>query len=119
MIEMPAAESQGNIKAKLIGFKEAVELRGPSKPESKMQLVLKLTKPNHRHLPVGDPVGLVMHQAPEMICKDYNEKVDIWSIGVALYYMLSGEYPFADGDAAKLKFSILNGRYHFKRKPLP
>jgi serine/threonine protein kinase len=53
-----------------------------------------------------------------MVCKEYNEKVDIWSIGIALYYMLSGEYPFADGDPAKLKFSILNGRYHFKRKPL-
>lgn len=81
-------------------------------------MILKLTKPNDRHLPMGDEVGPVMCQAPEMICKEYNEKVDIWSIGIALYYMLSGEYPFADGDPAKLKFSILNGRYDFKRNPL-
>jgi len=113
MLEFPSQEG-GTIKVKLIGFKEAVEMRGPSKPALKSQIPLKLYKSNQRHQPMSEPIGPVAQQAPEMISKSYAEKVDIWSIGIVIYYLLSGEYPFADTDVAKLKFSILNGRYNFK-----
>jgi len=64
---------------------------------------------------MSEAVGPVAQQAPEMISKSYAEKVDIWNIGIVIYYLLSGEYPFTETDDAKLKFSILNGRYNFKR----
>ena len=35
------------------------------------------------------------YEAPEILAGNpYNEKVDCWSLGVMIYKMLSGEYPF-------------------------
>jgi calcium-dependent protein kinase len=38
------------------------------------------------------------YSAPEVFKNDHNEKVDIWSIGVVLYFMLVGSLPF-NGDS--------------------
>ena len=39
--------------------------------------------------------GTVAFSAPEIFKEnEYNEKVDIWSAGIVLYMMLSGEQPF-------------------------
>lgn len=48
-----------------------------------------------RQSQIKDAVGSIMYLAPEMIKKDlYNEKCDIWSLGVIMYTMLSGQPPF-------------------------
>ena len=34
-----------------------------------------------------------MYKAPEIFEGAYNEKVDIWSVGVVLFLLVTGKYP--------------------------
>ena len=54
----------------------------------------------HHHERVGTPYTI----APEIFEGDYDEKVDIWALGVITYLILSGETPFGglDGEALHL-----------------
>lgn len=62
----------------------------------------------------ADGFGTLSFVAPEVLVrKPYNKEVDIWSIGVTLYYMLTGTLPFDDENdneeviAKKIVFSKL------------
>jgi serine/threonine protein kinase len=48
---------------------------------------------------VVDGYGTLSFVAPEVLIRQpYNKQIDIWSIGVIMYYMLSGILPFDDED---------------------
>ena len=52
----------------------------------------KIVSPNEKMI---DGYGTLSYVAPEVLLRTpYNKEVDIWSMGVILFYMLSGHLPF-------------------------
>ena len=58
-------------------------------------------------------VGTLYYMAPEVILGNYNEKCDVWSCGVILFIILSGNPPFYSNDEKKLKEKICKIDYNF------
>lgn len=60
-----------------------------------------------------DMVGTPYYMAPEVINGSYNEKCDIWSVGVIFYYLATGKLPF-DGHSKQALFEkILEGQFEY------
>jgi len=51
--------------------------------------------------PLGncEKIGTPAYIAPEILTRKYNEKADIWSIGVVAYVLLTGTFPFEGATA--------------------
>jgi calcium-dependent protein kinase len=58
-------------------------------------------------------VGTLYYMAPEVILGNYDEKCDVWSCGVILYIMLSGNPPFFSKNEKILKEKICKMEYNF------
>lgn len=58
-----------------------------------------------------EKTGTAYYIAPEVIQNNYNEKCDIWSLGVILYILLSGNPPFSDEDDDEILKKIVIGKY--------
>ena len=58
-------------------------------------------------------MGTIHYIAPEILLeKEYNEKVDIWSLGVLIYYMLVGVLPFDEENIEKTAEKILKRKIY-------
>ena len=56
---------------------------------------------------MGTFLGSPYYIAPEIIENNkYNEKCDIWSLGICLYKMLTNEFPFQEEKTHKLLKAI-------------
>ena len=51
--------------------------------------------------------------APEVLHGEYGKECDIWSLGVVLYIILSGKYPFDGNGRAEVFAKIQNGHFDF------
>lgn len=50
--------------------------------------------------------------APEILDQNYNEECDNWSIGVLLYFILGGRFPFEGNSHAEIIEKIKKGAYN-------
>ncbi|CAI8596393.1 unnamed protein product [Vicia faba] len=66
-----------------------------------------------------DIVGSAYYIAPEVLKRRYGPEVDIWSIGVMLYILLSGVPPFWAESEHGIFNAILRGHIDFQSDPWP
>ena len=67
----------------------------------------------------GKPMTLVLgsplYMAPELINREpYTEKVDVWSLGVITYQLLSGRTPFESRNVKKIDYNIKRKKITFE-----
>lgn len=56
-------------------------------------------------------VGSPYYMSPEIIKGKFGPKTDLWSVGVMLFYMLVGKFPFEGESHAELFANIQNNKY--------
>ena len=59
--------------------------------------------------------GSSYYIAPEIIQESYDEKCDIWSLGVVAFVILSGSAPFNGKTDIDIMNKVSQGKYEFKR----
>ena len=62
-------------------------------------------------------VGSSYYIAPEVLKKHYNEKCDIWSLGVIMYILLSARPPFGGRDDEAIMERVAIGKYDLESPP--
>lgn len=61
-----------------------------------------------------DTVGTPYYVAPEVLLQVYDHRCDLWSAGVLMFYMLSGNYPFNGDTDDILQENIIRGNFNFR-----
>jgi len=60
------------------------------------------------------PSGSPYYIAPEVFQQKYDNKCDMWSMGVVLYIMLSGKVPFPGECNKEIIENVMKGEYHYQ-----
>jgi len=61
-------------------------------------------------------VGTAYYVSPEVLSGEYTQKCDVWSIGIILCVLLTGEPPFNGANDSIIYNKIKNYNYHFSHK---
>ena len=62
----------------------------------------------------NDPYGSLSFKSPELILnQNYDFKVDIWALGISLYYIIYKTLPFEGGSKEEIKKAIVNNNVIF------
>lgn len=62
-------------------------------------------------------LGTPLYMAPELVNKErYSEKVDVWSLGIITYQLLSGKTPFDGKNLKRIQTNIVNKEVTFNNK---
>ena len=59
--------------------------------------------------------GSIFYMAPEVFFQHYTEKCDIWSIGVVIFALYTGTFPFDHEDDQVIQFKILHKKLKFSK----
>ncbi len=59
-------------------------------------------------------LGTPYYIAPEILCKSYDEKCDLWSCGVILYMIIFGSPPFSGADEVEIMRNVLKEPLKFQ-----
>lgn len=60
-----------------------------------------------------DTIGTLLYCSPEVLKNNYNSRCDIWSCGIIMYILLSGEIPFYGTTEKLITQKILAGKFDF------
>lgn len=69
--------------------------------------------------PLKQLCGSPHYVAPELIRRCYSFKVDLWALGVVVFLMLYGKYPFEGADQRAIVQAILNAQPDYNCRPTP
>jgi len=72
-----------------------------------------LSKDFSEHETMHTMSGSPYYIAPEVFLQKYTQKIDIWSMGVVLYIMLSGKVPFPGRTEPEIIHNVIKGVFHF------
>ena len=73
----------------------------------------KIFTTNEKKIIKGKEGGTLVYSSPELLNNIYSSKGDIWSCGVLMYILLSGEIPFQGATESEIHDKIIKGRFCF------
>lgn len=95
-ILVESIQESGRINIKIIDFGTALFVS----PQVKMK----------------ETLGTPYYIAPEVLFGSYTERCDVWSVGIILFFMLSGTVPFNGPTDDDIMNAVRKGKYTFKSK---
>lgn len=75
-----------------------------------------LSKRSKKGEKLHNVAGTPYYMAPEVLEGDYDNKCDVWSLGVLLYVLMSGYLPFQGANRAEVFAKIKKAKYHFNHE---